>query len=188
MCLSLAVNARDADAQSVPAPRSTLVIGGTGMLLGTLRHLLGAGDDVCSVSRRPPALTHPRLHPLLVDYRDPVALGLALDRSGPFQRALVWVHSVAPDVPERAALHVSDDFFHVLGSAAADPAAPAPDRRERFEALGVRYHEIVLGFMTEQGHSRWLTNAEISEGVWGAVQRPQPRCVVGTVEPWNARP
>lgn len=169
-------------------PRRTLVIGGTGMLLDVLAKLLGAGDEVYSVSRRSPTLHHPRLQPLLLDYRDTDVLGATLAPYAPFDRAVVWVHAVAPAAPEVAAQRVQGDFFHVLGSAAADPARPDPARRARFEALGVRYHEVILGFQRLAGQSRWLTHAEISAGVWDAVQDPQPRCIVGTVEPWDARP
>jgi hypothetical protein len=47
---------------------------------------------------------------------------------------------------------------------------------------------VVLGFMVEAGASRWLTDAEISDGVRSAVTRDLAYSVVGQVEPWSARP
>lgn len=167
---------------------NTLVVGGTGMLAGVLKGLLDAGEQVYSVSRHAPKQRHERLHPLLLDYHDLDALQAALQAHAPFDRAVVWIHSSAPAAPLVVAEAVQGDYFHVLGSAAADPARPDPARRSRFEGLGVHYQEIILGFQPVQGGSRWLSHAEISAGVWQALQNPSPRSVVGTVEPWEARP
>lgn len=166
----------------------TLLVGGTGMLAGVLQGLLDAGDQVYSVSRRPPKLTHERLHPLLLDYHDLDALQAALQPHASFDRAVVWIHGSAPEAPLVVAASVQGDYFHVLGSAAADPSKPDPARRLRFEQLGVAYHEIILGFQLPQAGSRWLTNAEISAGVWQAMQGHMLKTVVGQVEPWEARP
>ena len=173
---------------SVSSEMKTLMVGGTGMLSGTLQHLLDAGDEVYSISRRAPNTTHPRLHPLLLDYRDPDALKAALADSGPFDRAVVWIHSVVPEAPFTVAEVVHGPYFHVLGSAAADPSRPGTARQERFHALGTDYREVILGFqLTSQG-ARWLTNAEISAGTWQAIEQDARRFIIGTVEPWSARP
>ncbi|MHA0034909.1 Rossmann-fold NAD(P)-binding domain-containing protein [Deinococcus sp. PESE-13] len=166
----------------------TLVVGGTGMLLGLVRELLAAGDEVWTLARHAPALTHSRLHPLLADYRDAAALRAALASAAPFDRAVVWIHSAAPDAPFVVAEAVQGPFFHVLGSAAADPSRPDDGRRTRFAAQGTDHREIVLGFVREGARSRWLTDAEISAGVWEAVRGDLRRAVVGTVTPWEARP
>jgi hypothetical protein len=47
---------------------------------------------------------------------------------------------------------------------------------------------VVLGFVLEAGKSRWLTNAEISDGVFAAIAAQAPHSIVGTVEPWSAKP
>jgi hypothetical protein len=47
---------------------------------------------------------------------------------------------------------------------------------------------VILGFVLEGGHSRWLRNAEISQGVLQAIDTDAKRFVVGTIEPWSARP
>jgi len=42
--------------------------------------------------------------------------------------------------------------------------------------------------VVEGGHSRWLSNAEISNGVGRALAGADPVTIVGTVSPWPARP
>ena len=172
---------------------NTLVVGGTGMLLGLVRELLAAGDDVWVLARHAPEWTHPRLHPLTVDYRDSDALRRVLVPLAPFDRAVAWIHSDAPDAPFVVAEAVRGPFFHVLGSAVADPSRPEGGRRARFAAQGTDDREVILGFVREGERSRWLTDAEISAGVWGAlgkdgVRGDVRRTVVGTVTPWEARP
>ncbi len=78
-------------------------------------------------------------------------------------------------------------IVHVLGSASRDPAtlgSEAPRRQHR-----VRYQRVLLGFVVEQGRSRWLTDAEICAGALAAVDDPAADpYVVGQVEPWSAHP
>lgn len=166
----------------------TLVVGGTGMLSGVVKQLLDAGDEVYSISRRAPTIKHPRLHPLLLDYRATEALQAALTVSGPFDRAVVWIHSVAPEAPFLVAEAVTGPYFHLLGSASADPSRLIPARQERFDSLDTDYREVILGFQVTSQGSRWLTNAEISVGVWQAIEQDAWRFIVGTVEPWSERP
>jgi len=42
--------------------------------------------------------------------------------------------------------------------------------------------------VVEGGHSRWLSNAEISAGVSRALAGRDPVTIVGSVGPWSARP
>jgi hypothetical protein len=82
-------------------------------------------------------------------------------------------------------------MFQVLGSAANDPAHPWRLDLARQVADGLpdcALRQVVLGFQIEGGRSRWLTDAEISEGVLEAVRLDRPYSVVGVTEPWNARP
>ncbi len=139
-----------------------------------------------------------RIHPLPLDYTDHEALLSGLDdavaRRGPLIMIVAWIHSSAPDAPlaiaERAtASSPSLRYVHVLGSAADDPSTPDPKRRASFEALeGLRYHEVILGFMIEDGDSRWLSDEEIATGVLAAIDDPSPRQIVGVTRPWSARP
>jgi len=174
-----------------------LVVGGTGMLRGAV---LGLARDVdvtvvARGARRLDALrtASAAVHPVRADWRDAAAFAAALDGAvsarGPFSLAVAWIHSDAPDAPLEAARRVRGPFFHVLGSAAADPSAPDPGRRALFEGIpGLTYHEVILGFVVEGSGSRWLTDAEITRGVLESVAAARPRFVVGTVEPWSARP
>lgn len=111
---------------------------------------------------------------------------LVVAAAGPFDRAVVWVHGHAPEAAGVVAEHVTGDYLHVLGSASADPS------RQHDPHLALRghagYRQVVLGFHLSPSGSRWLTDAEISAGVLGALRSGSPRSVVGTVEPWVARP
>ena len=80
--------------------------------------------------------------------------------------------------------------MQVLGSAHADPAHPerVAEMAEAAEGLPIDYQAVVLGFVIEGGKSRWLTNAEISAGVLAALESGAPFRIVGTVEPWSAKP
>jgi hypothetical protein len=138
------------------------------------------------------------MHPLAVDYRDTSALVAALRDAaghwGPFGLVVAWIHRTAPAAPLAVARAAAADggpcaFFHLLGSSSADPSRPDPDRRALFEALpGLTYHEVVLGFVRGPAGTRWLTHREICDGVLRAVAGQPQRAVVGTVEPWSARP
>ena len=56
------------------------------------------------------------------------------------------------------------------------------------EGLPIDYQSVLLGFVVETPKSRWLTNAEISNGVFAAIASEAPHTVIGTVEPWSAKP
>jgi hypothetical protein len=49
-------------------------------------------------------------------------------------------------------------------------------------------HYVQLGFIIENGHSRWLTHEEISAGVIQAICTKKPVTQVGLLEPWEMRP
>ncbi len=53
---------------------------------------------------------------------------------------------------------------------------------------GCYYRQVQLGFVIENGHSRWLTHKEISHGIIDCIQKDTLLYVVGTVEPWEFRP
>ena len=184
-----------------------LVVGGTGMLRGASLGLAARGYTVSVVARRQSRLDalvqeaaglKGTIHPIALDYRDTGALKAALvkarTRFGPIELAVVWIHSIAPAAPLAVAHHVGSPqrpgrFFHVLGSAAADPSRPDPQRRAVFASVAnIRYREVILGFVREGRGSRWLTHDEISAGVLAAVEADRPRFIVGTVEPWDLRP
>lgn len=71
-------------------------------------------------------------------------------------------------------------------------AIPHPERLAEMakaaEDLPITFQAVVLGFVVESGGSRWLTDVEISSGVFAAIESSMPLSIVGTVEPWTARP
>jgi hypothetical protein len=170
-----------------------LVVGGTGMLAGVAAALAARGVQTAVLARRT-RRTPPGTTGIPVDYRDTQAFEEAVRAAGPFDVAVVWIHSVAPAAPDALARVLTESgtparYVHVLGSAAADPSRPDPGRRAHFQAQdGLRYEEVILGFVHDGKRARWLTNDEIATGVLAAVDKPSPRTVVGAVEPWNQRP
>ncbi|WP_424949936.1 short-chain dehydrogenase [Deinococcus sp.] len=170
-----------ADAAGAGELTRTLVVGATGMLARLVRALAEEGDDVTVLARR--ACTGGgQVQSLTVDYRNTEALEPALKRAGLFDRMVAWIHSDAPEASETIRRHVLGDVLHVLGSAATDPGLPA-----HIPAAG-EPREVILGFVRDGGHFRWLTDAEISTGVLAALRSGEPRSVVGRVMPWSDRP
>ncbi len=184
-----------------------LVVGGTGMLRDATLQLAERFATVTVIARRRNGLRKlaadaahlpASVHALALDYRDSGALRDALmdaqARFGPLALAVCWIHSTAPDGPQVVAscagLAQADggrcDFLHVVGSASADPSRDADD--QRIEMAGVRYRQVILGFVLEGGGSRWLTNGEISKGVIAAVDSGDARSIVGVVRPWERKP
>jgi hypothetical protein len=64
-----------------------------------------------------------------------------------------------------------------------ETVCPVQGRRAR-----IRHREAILGFVRDQGTSRWLTDPAIVSGVLEAIARDTPRHAVGTVAPWEQRP
>lgn len=183
-----------------------LVVGGTGMLRGVSLHLAETGYTVSVVARSRARLdslaaasTAPgAINPLPLDYRQSErlveALRSAMEQHGPVELAVCWIHSAPPDalrltVETIATRSPSCRLFHVRGSAVANPAAGGPRAPEWMEEHpGIRYRQVVLGFVIEGNRSRWLTHEEISGGVISAIADDAPYSIVGTVEPWSMRP
>lgn len=184
-----------------------LVVGGTGMLRGLVLGLAEAGWTVSVVARRPRRLTvlrrnaQPRpgdVWPIAQDYREEARfrkkLAGALDLHGPVGLAVGWIHSpvAGPLGALVDALGVHSHpcrLFHLVGSAAQDPTRFVPGVSEIIDAAPwIRYREVILGFKMDGGRSRWLMDEEIVEGVLDALLEDARRTVIGTVEPWSARP
>lgn len=174
-----------------------LVVGGTGMLAEVTLELARRYPAVSVLSRHATAFIRKHasvsnLNALDLDYRNSADLDAGLrsasDRHGPLELAIVWIHSTAPEAPYQLAKYVRGDYYHVLGSSAADPGLQDDGRLERFRAYPLRYHEVILGFVSSSGHARWLTNQEIVTGVLGALEQARPHTIIGTVRPWSVRP
>lgn len=188
-----------------PPSGPALVVGGTGMLAGVVRGLVRAGRRTAVVARdeaRIRSLAAGTDEPTKVlavpaDYTRPetweTALSHVLAASERFTTAVLWVHgSHRPVVHGLLADRLAPDalVLDVLGSSVLDPSANAL-RRPAYAAPGAAYRAAVLGFTDGAYGTRWLTHAEISEGVLAAVEEgpkaPLVR-VVGRVEPWADRP
>ena len=80
--------------------------------------------------------------------------------------------------------------MQVLGSAHGDPSHPErlKEMAEAADGFPIDYQAVVLGFVMDAGRARWLTNDEISNGVFAAIASAAPLSIVGTVEPWSAHP
>mgnify|MGYP006288237199 CR=1 FL=1 len=177
-----------------------LVIGGTGMLAAATRQLASCSEAVTLVARQPEALDGlecEQVERIAVDYHRSEALldhlGRASASQGAFDLALTWVHGSADTTLGRIAEWLatqaeSPRLVDVQGSAAGRPGGASPRHRRLSEIDGVVYQRVILGFVIEDGRSRWLTHDEISAGVLDAVASGVEACVVGVVEPWDSRP
>lgn len=177
------------------------------MLRGVSLYLAERGDVVSVVARREQRLQSlvdaaaafpGEIVPLRLDYGDSAALKRALtaatEKHGPISLAVCWVHTVASDplgvvAKVMISASASPRLFHVRGSATANPAAGGTRIPESLAAFAtLRYRQVILGFVIENGRSRWLTHQEICDGVIGAVESDREYTIVGTVEPWSMRP
>ena len=184
-----------------------LVIGGTGMLKDASLWLSEKYDSVSVVGRSEKRLqslvaaaemNNAMIHPLAIDYRNGSGLRRkveeALSRHGEISLVLSWIHSTAPEahsvIAELLAKQRTEcEWYDLLGSAAADPTSSISDNAVAFKRWSsILYRSIVLGFIIENGNSRWLTHAEISGGVIHSMQNKLPSSVIGQVHPWSKRP
>jgi NAD(P)-dependent dehydrogenase (short-subunit alcohol dehydrogenase family) len=173
------------------APRHGLIVGGSGMLAGLCQLLAADGWELSIVGRDETKLARatapPRLHPVAVDYQDLAAFNAALAGAaaarGPFVLAVCWIRSWAPDSLRAAAAAVAPGarLVHVIGSQRSDESAAAIAELERREDLV--YQQVQLGAVIDNCGQRWLTNDEISNGIYAALHAEQPYYLVGTLVP-----
>jgi len=170
------------------------------MLRAMVEARIAQGDRLSVLSRRAAAAGIAGASAHAADYYDEAAFGRALDeamrRSGPIDIAVAWFHTLKIAAARRLAEAVGAPgrpgrLIQVLGSATADPAHPHRLAAAAAVAEGLpncRLQQVVLGFVAGPGGSRWLTNAEISDGVLRSLASGDPLIVAGQVEPWSARP
>ena len=179
----------------------TLVIGGSGMLAKASLWLSERSDHVSVIGRNQVKLhrlaersSRQNIVPIAVDYYDLDYFGKeisqSMDRHGPYDLVVAWIHSREKSVIDlvseeiRKRTNRSWSLYHVLGSSSNLEEI----LRELDVSDGCDYHQVQLGFVIEQGRSRWLTNEEISNGVIHAIQTGARKHLVGTLEPWSSRP
>jgi NAD(P)-dependent dehydrogenase (short-subunit alcohol dehydrogenase family) len=171
-----------------------LIVGGSGMLAGLARALCERADRVSILARNEKRIraVSDAIESIICDYNDGVALSEALSQIDPPDLVVAWIHGRAPQARRALAecLAAEGRLVQVLGSALGDPAHPErlADMAKAADALPIDSQSVVLGFVVEKAASRWLSNEEISAGVLSAIDSEQPVTIVGTVEPWSAKP
>lgn len=183
-----------------------LIAGGTGMLKDVSLYFASHGMNVSVIARNPGKFEqlvlskgiHGFINPLCADYTDYELLKRKIVNSvniyGPVETVVAWIHSVGPEAPLIIAeivnsFNIPVKYFHILGSVHSDPSAVNEDYKEIFYRLkNVTYRKIILGFVTDEGKSRWLTDTEISNGVIDALKIDNDVFTVGRTEPWEMKP
>jgi NAD(P)-dependent dehydrogenase (short-subunit alcohol dehydrogenase family) len=171
-----------------------LIVGGSGMLAGLGRALCERAERVSILARNEKRIraVSDAVEPLVCDYNDGVALAEALSLIEAPDLVVAWIHGRAPQSRRAFAecLSAEGRFVQVLGSALGDPAHPErlAEMAKAADGLPIDYQAVVLGFVVENGQSRWLSNDEISAGVLSAIDSEKAVSIVGTVEPWSAKP
>ncbi len=191
-------------------PRHTLVVGGSGMLAKMCEQLATEepGNHVVSVLARgtgrlnriaaQAAAGGGRIVPLSLDYTDTLTLenalhGMCSEHDKP-SRVVCWIHeNLAPNALLTVARYARGVFWHVLGGSAADPSQvdKLNEWNQKFSRTfpGLDYRQIILGFkIMPDGQSRWLSNDEISDGVFSTLKTHERATTVGTTHPWSQRP
>ncbi len=175
--------------QGVPHP-PILTVGCTGMLAAATLELADRGHPLWVLSRGADrfAAEHSSASRTLI----PIASDYTGDLTGSLEAVpgggwlVAWIHGDDTAILELiVSVTKPSRVVHVVGSAWADPSRDIPAPRL---PSGTLYQRAVLGFVPEAWGSRWLTHAEISRGVLDVLDGDRPLTVVGSVEPWSARP
>ncbi|MDQ3021798.1 MAG: short-chain dehydrogenase [Bacteroidota bacterium] len=183
-----------------------LIVGGTGMLKDVSPYFASHGFTVSVIARNPAGFNklieskseHGFINPIRVDYSDynllEEKLKSAIDNYGKIETAVCWIHSTAPEAPYVIAeilnnQNIKVKYFHVLGCEFSIPTEKNKNLHFIFERfVNIIYRKIILGFVIEDEHSRWLTDTEISNGVIDSLIFEKDTYIVGTVEPCERRP
>lgn len=173
--------------------KHALVIGGSGMLSGTVGWLVKEGYHVSVIGRTKgkmkKVLKYKNVSPLYLDYSDPKALKSAIketiEENGTVDLVVAWIHSHAKHALHDAISIVTEyqkkvDLYHVVGSVTDLEKA----KNEIIVPKNSVYYQVQLGAVKTNHSSRWLTNEEISKGVVEAVKNQHKTYIVGTVTDW----
>lgn len=174
-----------------------LVVGGTGMLQKAVLAWNSEGHEVTVVARTAKklqrlskdAVNPERLRTIQADYHELESFQKQLENIPAPDVIISWIHRSGHNAIQALCslydeLEKKVNFFHIKGSSAHDPRQ---NYTPHFSGT-IDYHQVILGFQLNGSTSRWLTNEEIANGVREAVKLRQHRYIVGTVEPWSARP
>ncbi len=89
--------------------------------------------------------------------------------------------------PDSIAAKTPSEISSLLSQRERPPSTTKPSTTAA-QGLPIDYAAVVLGFVVEGGRSRWLSNDEISDGVFAAIESGAALSIVGTLEPWSAHP
>ena len=181
--------------------KHALVVGGTGMLSDVSLWLVDQGYHVSIVARNPERMeelmgktvSSEKITPLFVNYTNEEKLqeqiSDTIKKNGNINIVVAWIHSIAENALAIITNKVSKnqkewELFHILGS-----STDLDKIQQKISVPGnCLYHQVQLGFVVENNHSRWLTNKEISLGTITAIKTKQKQMIVGQLEPWEDRP
>lgn len=165
--------------------RVALVVGGTGMLAQLVKSLTGSYDYVGVVGRTDSKLQElanftKNIIPIKSDYTDLAdfeqKLSKFVEDFGKPELVVSWIHSTSPEASYILSNYCVGDFYDVTGSSGREAIHPSRKRETEIKSKDIAYHRVILGSIG----NRWLTNQEISEGVYYAVQHNAPEYIVGS--------
>jgi NAD(P)-dependent dehydrogenase (short-subunit alcohol dehydrogenase family) len=135
----------------------------------------------------------PEVGALPADYTDDQQLEQVLKglvrEAGRMDSLILWLHLSGLrqlDSIIQTSLKLGGSCYHICSSSVADPSLENPGYLTN---SALAYRRVILGYKRESNHSRWLTHAEISNGVYAAIKDAgQEDFIVGQVRPWELRP
>ena len=178
------------------------------MLRPLVKALIGMNNDVSVIARSrsgfvrlrrelTPIEQH-RMHSYLADYNSVEelsrAIKLAIAKRGEISSVIAWIHSdvtQADQIIYDLTFHSQPNFryFKIIGSSSYDPSLDRVEQNMISEApFANSIRGVVLGFMLEEGNSRWLTKEEISQGILQAIEQDIAEFTVGVTRPWRLKP
>lgn len=160
-----------------------LVVGGTGMLAGLTAKLASEYKIVGVIGRTDGKLQllakqAENIVPIKSDYTDldsfEESIKNFVHEYGKPALVVSWIHS-GSDAPLLVANYCMADFYEVTGSSGREASDISHTHETKIAAKGINYHRVVLGSIG----NRWLTNQEVSEGVYEAIHKAQAEYLVG---------
>lgn len=125
---------------------------------------------------------------LQADWNDTEALLRAIRADtharGPFARAVLWIHSDAPEAIPAIASHLTATspaarVYHIVGVQGTPPEGDQRTARFAPAFPTLTWRRVVLGHVPLVSGWRWLTHDEISRGVLHALDSVATETLVG---------
>jgi len=177
--------------------RKALLIGTTGMLAEAAGEMAADAGKSVLAARHASAFRFGNLRldaslrKIDADYARPSRFLGLIRPEALFDMALTWIRPQAEELRNALARMMAKDalLVEVMGSGASRPGGFADKRAKAMRLFPhIRYAQVILGFVIEDGKSRWLTHEEISAAAIKAIRSGAPRTIAGRLEPWEKRP